>query len=93
MTAKDSNPVISQLNLPTPLPISFTIAVALLLDRAHAPGWLWGMFFTIMAIVWIIAILASWSERYVKITPWLKTLETMTATVKTEAAAKVKGTT
>lgn len=51
MTAKDSNPVISQLNLPTPLPISFTIAVALLLDRAHAPGWLWGMFFTIMAIV------------------------------------------
>lgn len=42
--------------LPTRLPIGLTAIVYLILDRFDAPGWVWGVVGTVMALLWIGAI-------------------------------------
>ncbi len=42
--------------LPTRLPIGLTAIVYLLCDRFDAPGWVWGVIGTVMALLWIGAI-------------------------------------
>ncbi|MBW9334569.1 hypothetical protein FEE59_13705 [Herbaspirillum sp. RU 5E] len=49
--------VISRKNLPVRLPMPLTISLGLLIDRLDAPGWVWGVAGTAMAIIWISAIL------------------------------------
>jgi len=48
--------VIAGKNLPAKLPIALSVALWLLMDRYHAPGWLWGVVGTVMAIYWILEI-------------------------------------
>lgn len=43
-------------NLPCSLPTSSTAIAWLLLDRFSAPGWLWGVSLTLLAILWIASI-------------------------------------
>lgn len=54
--------VIKLNQLPSRLPIVQTIAWGLLLDRFHAPAWLWGAMGVLFLIVWIGAIVAMWTE-------------------------------
>jgi hypothetical protein len=52
-------PKVIKLNqLPARLPFIPTIAWGLLLDRFHAPGWLWGAIGVLFLVFWIIAIIA-----------------------------------
>ena len=44
--------VIHSKNLPTRLPVTSTIAWYLLLDHFTAPGWVYGVVFTLLGIVW-----------------------------------------
>lgn len=50
--------VIKLSQLPAKPPIVATIAYGLLLDRFHAPAWLWGVVGTLAAILWIFTIVA-----------------------------------
>jgi hypothetical protein len=44
--------------LPTKLPITFTIVAWLLMDRVHASGWVWGVMGTLIGILWILSVIA-----------------------------------
>lgn len=59
--------VISRKNLPTRMPLALTIALGLLLDRCAAPGWVWGVVGTLMAVVWIAVIFGMFSEDDVEV--------------------------
>lgn len=48
--------VIKHNQLPTKPPTVATIAWCLLLDRFHAPAWLWGIAGTLFAIFWACSI-------------------------------------
>lgn len=48
--------VVSVKFLPTKLPLNTTIAGWLLLDRLGIPGWGWGVWWTVVVLVWIAAI-------------------------------------
>ena len=54
--------VVSYDNLPTRLPIWPTGTAFLLLDRFHAVGWVWGIFGTLFALIWIVALYAVWTQ-------------------------------
>ena len=57
--------VISYKYLPTRLPITFTMCVYLLMDKFQ-PSQLWqGVFYSIMVIIWLIAIIAISSQKTV----------------------------
>lgn len=45
--------VIHPRSLPTQLPIVDTIAWYLLLDHFTAPGWAYGVAFTVLGIIWV----------------------------------------
>ena len=53
--------VVDGSQLPAKLPLTWTIATWLLLDHFHVPGWMWGVYWTLVAIVWFIAALAVWT--------------------------------
>ncbi|MBN9356216.1 MAG: hypothetical protein J0I15_07200 [Herbaspirillum huttiense] len=59
--------VISRKNLPTRMPIALTIALGLLLDRCAAPGWVWGVAGTLMAVVWVAVIFGMFTEDDVEV--------------------------
>jgi hypothetical protein len=42
----------------TSLPITTSAVSWLLLDHFHAPGWAYGVFFTLAGIVWLAALVA-----------------------------------
>jgi hypothetical protein len=50
--------VIKRNQLQATLPTTATISMFLLLDRFHAPGWLWGAMGLLFAIFWVGAIYA-----------------------------------
>lgn len=50
--------VIHRTNLPARMPVNFTLIVLLLNDRFNTPGWLQGVNWTIVALLWICAIIA-----------------------------------
>lgn len=48
--------VISRNCLPTRFPFMFTAVVYLLMDKFGAPGWLWGVVGSLLALCWIGSI-------------------------------------
>jgi hypothetical protein len=50
--------VVHRKNLPASLPIFPTMTFWLILDRLHAPQWLWGVIGTILVLVWILRVIA-----------------------------------
>jgi len=59
--------VISYRNLPVRLPFVGTAVGWLLLDRFHAPGWVWGIAATLCAIMWAVSIFLLVAEETVDI--------------------------
>jgi hypothetical protein len=59
--------VIASKQLPSRLPTVATIAWFLLLDRFHAPGWLWGAMGVLFAIFWGGAIYAMYVQEPVEL--------------------------
>ena len=59
--------VISYKNLPSNLPIAKTTTFWLLLDRLHVPSWAWGVFYTLVAIVWVVCIWLVIKQEYVEL--------------------------
>lgn len=58
-----SRKVISDACLPVRLPIYPTVTVLLLLDRFHAPGWLWGVMCTLYGALLVAGACLKWSEK------------------------------
>lgn len=54
-----SNKHIAQYNIIPRLPVTTAIAVALFLDRIHAPGLAWGVYVTVFSF-WMIGVLMIW---------------------------------
>lgn len=52
--------------LPSRLPITFTAVVFLLCDRFSAPGWVWGIAGTFLAMAWIGSIINMGNSEWVK---------------------------
>lgn len=42
--------------MPAQLPVQTTALAWLLLDRLAAPGWVWGVVGTVLALFWVLAI-------------------------------------
>lgn len=42
--------------MPVAFPVFPTLTLYLMLDKFNAPGWLWGVLGTVMAIIWIACI-------------------------------------
>lgn len=52
----NSPKVIAHKQLPARLPFTQTTVAYLVLDRTQAPGWLWGIFGTLFAVIWGVTI-------------------------------------
>jgi len=59
--------VIDGKQLPAKLPITFTAMMWLLLDHLQPFGWVQGMIWTLVAIVWILSIFAVWTQDSIEI--------------------------
>ena len=59
--------VLHERNIPTRLPFWTTVTLGLLLDRAHAPAWLWGAATMLVLIVWGVAVYAMLHEQKVEL--------------------------
>jgi len=49
--------------LPAQLPTQTTALVYLLLEHFDAPGWVWGVVGTMLALIWVLAGLRMWTEK------------------------------
>lgn len=49
-------------HLPTRMPLWSSVVLYMALDLYHAPGWLWGMTCTVMALLWIGWALVFWQQ-------------------------------
>ena len=54
--------VIAQKNFSMRSPLMPTVVVWLLLDRFQAPGWVWGVVGTLVAILWIAFVAQAWTN-------------------------------
>lgn len=59
--------VISRANLPVRLPVWQTVTMVLVLDRFGAPGWLWGVAVTLVAIQWVLTYVIHRGEEAVDV--------------------------
>lgn len=59
--------VIKWRDLPAFSPLTFSIALWLLLDRLGAPGVVWGIVGTIVAVMWIGFLYELWTEKQVSV--------------------------
>jgi amino acid transporter len=59
--------VIKRSQVPTTIPITSSIVLYLLLDNLKAPGYIWGICFTIMAIIVIGSIINIFIEKEVSV--------------------------
>lgn len=59
--------VISSKNLPTTIPISWTLVFAFALDKWNAPQWLWGAIGLLVLFAWIGTITTKIKEEEVDI--------------------------
>lgn len=57
-----SRKVISGRNLPMRSPLIATLVWWLVLDHINAPGWAWGVFYTLLVIVWFAYAWDSWTN-------------------------------
>ena len=55
--------VIPWSQLPAQLPIQTTALVYLLLEHFNAPGWVWGVVCTMLALIWVLAGLRMWTDK------------------------------
>lgn len=53
--------------LPTRLPIIGTLVAYMCMDMYDAPGWVIGMVWTLLGIIWICAIVAIYKEDQIKL--------------------------
>lgn len=53
--------------MPAKLPITWTAVVWLLMDRLKPPAFVWGVVGTWVVIIWLIAIIAVWTQDDTKI--------------------------
>lgn len=55
-------------NIPVRLPFYSTITLWLFLDRMRIPSWGWGVYWTLIAIIWFTCIYLVWTQEraYVK---------------------------
>ena len=53
MTRKQGRKVIARTNMPVRLPIWQTVTMMLVFDRFGAPGWLWGVALTLVAVQFV----------------------------------------
>lgn len=61
-----SRDVIARKYLPTQLPSTLTFLNWFFMDRYHAPGWLQGVVWTMLALIWIACVVTMFKEKYVK---------------------------
>ncbi len=59
--------VVAVKNEKTKLPIEFTALCWMLMDRFHAIGWVKGMAWTLIAVIWIGLLYNIWIEEEVDI--------------------------
>lgn len=52
-------------NYPVKLPILSTVVYAHLMNYYNAPQWAWGVFITLYALLWVVAITIKWNEETV----------------------------
>lgn len=57
--------VLDRKHIPTYWPISFTAWSWLLMDRFQPPGWAWGVYWTLVVIIWIALSIALFTEKSV----------------------------
>ena len=50
-------------HLPAQLPTQTTALVYLLLEHFDAPGWVWGVVCTMLALIWVLAGLRMWTDK------------------------------
>lgn len=51
-------------NMPLRLPVTSTVVLYLLLDKLQAAGWIQGVAWTVMGLLWVVAVAAIFnSER------------------------------
>jgi len=55
--------VVSWKNLPTRLPITWTITWYLFFDRIQAPSWAWGAMGVIVVVLWIVSTIAVFQQQ------------------------------
>jgi hypothetical protein len=67
MEKKEKNKVIHFKSLPTRWPITKTAVVWLLLDRFHPAGWVRGVVWTLVALIWVLAAMGRYHEEYVEL--------------------------
>lgn len=61
------NFVINRRNLPSRLPVTSTIAWYLFLEHFNTPGWIYGVVFTILGIIWVVSAFFIYLEEPVDI--------------------------
>lgn len=49
-------------HLPTRMPLGSSVLLYMALDLYHAPGWMWGVTWTLMAVLWIGWALIVWQQ-------------------------------
>lgn len=59
--------VIRYKNLPSSLPINFTVCTWLLMDRFPVPQWAWGVWATLLFILWVVSIIGLLTQKTVDI--------------------------
>ena len=62
-----SNKRIKASNLPMQPPLIGTLVWYLVLDRFDAPGWLWGVMGTLLAVLWIAFFVGLFMNEYVDV--------------------------
>lgn len=54
--------VVSWKSLPVKPPTMLTVVAGLVLDRVHAPSWVWGVTATVVAFLWIGFVISVFNE-------------------------------
>ena len=49
--------------MPAQLPVQTTALAYLLLDRWSAPGWVWGVVGTVLALFWVLAVVRMYTDK------------------------------
>jgi len=59
--------VLDYKSLPSRTPGIPTAVIFLLLDRFHAAGWLWGVAFSVIGLLWIAVVVSIFQEKKISI--------------------------
>jgi hypothetical protein len=63
----ETQKVITRKNLPSSLPLPFTMLVYLYLDRFNPAEWVWGVVATVLVIIWLSVLYSIATENRVDI--------------------------